>query len=322
MAFSKRMDIIQSYILTTAKYDFSVYEKRILYRIVQVIQKHLDGQKLNDSFKINVELFGTEFIMPISAFLKDEEDKNYPRIKKAFEDLQTKFIKFEDDDIWFSSGIIGGVTIRKRTEFVEFFIDKRIYKPLLDFSKGFRKLELRIAMQFDSVYAMRFYELLSNQKSPLCYSIEQLKEMFQIVDKYDRVNDFKKYVLDIAKRELDKCSPYTFSYEMNKTGRKFTSVTLYPKYQPQFRDEELEKHELQKKTSLSWDLNKTITDYLTLNFGFSKDGVRNNIDLLKNAANSLNLIEFLAKIKRKANDASSTQGYVINAIRKELKSIE
>ena len=27
-------DQIQSYIMTTAKYDFSVYEKRILYRIV------------------------------------------------------------------------------------------------------------------------------------------------------------------------------------------------------------------------------------------------------------------------------------------------
>ena len=28
-------ELIQSYILTTAKYDYSVYEKRILYRIVE-----------------------------------------------------------------------------------------------------------------------------------------------------------------------------------------------------------------------------------------------------------------------------------------------
>jgi len=65
----------------------------------------------------------------------------------------------------------------------------------------------------------------------------------KISDKYTFIKDFRLYVLDVAKRELDKCSPYTFDYEMNKTGRKFTSVTFYPKYQPQFRNDSMEKHE-------------------------------------------------------------------------------
>lgn len=319
MATANRIDIIQSYILTTAKYDFSVYEKRILYRIVQTIQKHLEGKKLNSSFKIQEELFGAEFTMPISAFLKDREDKNYPRIKKAFEDLQRKFIKYEDDEMWFSSGIVGGVTLQKRSECVEFFIDKRIYKPLLSFSKGFRKLQLETAMQCDSVYAMRFYEIMSGQKTPLCYSIDQLKEMFQISDKYDRVNDFRKYVLDIAKRELDKCSPYTFNYEMNKTGRKFTSVTFYPKFQPQFRDTDLEKHELQKQVSLSWDLPKNVVDYLKQNFDFTIDGIKNNIDLFKSAHEEIDIIGFLASLKGKIRNSNNPQGYIIGALKKQLQ---
>lgn len=321
MATADRIDIIQSYILTTAKYDFSVYEKRILYRIVQTMQKHLDGQKLNANFKIEEELFGTEFTMPISAFLKDDEDKNYPRIKKAFEELQKKFIKYEDDEVWFSAGIIGGVTLQKRTEVIEFFIDKRIYKPLLSFSKGFRKLQLETAMQFDSVYAMRFYELLSGQKTPLSFSIEQLKAMFQIQDKYERVNDFKKYVLDMAKRELDKCSPYTFDYEMNKTGRKYTSVTFYPKYQPQHRDIGLERKSLQKQVSLSWDLPKNIVDYLKHNFEFTTDGIKNNIDLFKNAHEQLDLIQFLASIKGKVRESNNPQGYVIGSLKKQLTQL-
>ena len=32
-------DVFQSYILTVAKYDFSTYEKRILYRLVEMAQK-------------------------------------------------------------------------------------------------------------------------------------------------------------------------------------------------------------------------------------------------------------------------------------------
>jgi len=322
MATTDRIDIIQSYILTTAKYDFSVYEKRILYRIVQTIQKHIDGIKLNEHFKIQEELFGAEFTMPISAFLRDKEDKNYPRIKKAFEELQRKLIKYEDDEMWFSAGIIGGVTLRKRTDLIEFFIDKRIYKPLLSFSKGFRKLQLKTAMEFDSVYAMRFYELMSGQKQPITYSIENLKEMFQIQDKYDRVNDFKKYVLDIAIRELDKCSPYTFTYKMNKTGRSFTSVTFYPKYQPQFRDSELEKRDLQKQVSPAWDLPKNTLDYLKNGFDLTPKEIKQNIDLLKQAQVEIdNFINFMSQVKPRANRAKNPKGYLINAIKKELKVI-
>jgi len=126
-------------------------------------------------------------------------------------------------------------------------------------------------MQFESVYAMRFYELMSNQKTPLTYSIEDLKGMFQISDKYRKINDFIKRVIDPAKNELDRCSPYTFDYKMNKTGRSFTSVTLYPKFQPQFRDELLETKNLQKQISLSWDLPKNVVDYLKHNFEFTTE---------------------------------------------------
>ena len=41
-------DQIQSYIMTTAKYDFSVYEKRILYRIVEMAQGELQGLHPSD----------------------------------------------------------------------------------------------------------------------------------------------------------------------------------------------------------------------------------------------------------------------------------
>ena len=46
-------EILQSYILTTAKYDFSVYEKRILYRLVELNQHLIEGQKLNDKIVLD-----------------------------------------------------------------------------------------------------------------------------------------------------------------------------------------------------------------------------------------------------------------------------
>ncbi|MFV0364863.1 MAG: replication initiation protein [Suipraeoptans sp.] len=320
MATIRNKDLLQSYVLTTAKYDFSVYEKRIIYRIIEMLQQYTEDKKLNQKYNVDIDLFGDAHVtMPISAFLKDESDKHYTEIKKALTSLENKRMDYEDDKTWQIIRLIEKPRINKYDSFVTFRLDSMIYHAFLDFSKGYRKYELKTAMGFESIYTMRFYELLSGQKTPLCYSIDQLKEMFQIHDKYERVNDFKKYVLGIAKRELDKCSPYTFNYEMNKTGRKFTSVTFYPKYQPQFRDTDLEKHELQKQVSLSWDLPKEVTDYLKHNFDFTTDGIKNNLDLFKLAHEQLDVIGFLASLKGKIRQSNNPQGYIIGALKKQLQ---
>jgi len=317
MAVIKNKDVLQSYILTTAKYDFSVYEKRILYRIVEINQKLLDGLTLNKDYSIQKTVFGnSEYALPMTLFLKDGE-KNNQRIKDAFKKLESKKIEYtEPNGDW---GYLSLVALPKFTDggtVVRFTIDKNIQEPLLNFAKGYRKYELKVAMEFESVYAMRFYELLSGQKKPLTYPIDSLKEMFGISDKYKLVGHFKVKVLDMAKKELDKCSPYTFDYKMNKTGRAFTSVTLYPKYQPQFRDTDLEKHQLQKKVSLSWDLPKNVVDYLKHNFEFTTDGVKNNLSLFKQAHEQIDLISFLAGMKGKARTSNSPQGYIIGALKK------
>jgi len=323
MAKTSNKDVIQSYILTTAKYDFSVYEKRILYRLIELNQELLAGQKLEGKCRIDSNLYGDKtYTIPVKYFLKDENDDNYKEIKKALQTLQKKIITYEDENLWASLNIIANPKIKKYSDTVTFTVDGMINNALLNFSKGYRKYELKTAMQFDSIYAMRFYEILSGQKTPICYGIDKLKEMFQIQEKYERVNDFKKKVLDIAKRELDKCSPYTFDYEMNKTGRSFTSVTLYPKYQPQFRDSELEKKDLQKQISPAWDLSKNTLDYLKNGFDFTQKEIKQNIDLLKQAqADIENFINFMSQVKPRASRAKNPKGYLINSIKKELKVI-
>lgn len=313
-------DILQSYILTTAKYDYSVYEKRILYRLVEIAQSEVEGLKFSDDCrKVEHDLFGLVSItLPISSILANENDKNYKKAKDALISLSQKYIIYEDSEVWEKINIVVLPRIEKRKSTFTFTIAPRIWDCILNFSKGYRKFELKTAMQFESVYAMRFYELVSGQDSPITYNIDSLKDIFQISDKYKKVNDFIKRVIEPAKAELDKCSPYTFDYNMNKTGRAFTSVTLFPKYQPKFRDVDLEKHNLQKQVSLSWDLPRNIVDYLKHNFDFTTDGIKNNIDLFKAAHEKIDLIDFLASIKGKARISKNPQGYVIGAIRKQI----
>lgn len=115
-------DLIQSYIMTTAKYDFNVYEKRIIYRLVEMAQGELQGIKFADNCqKIEHDLFScVNITMPIACLLNGEDDKNYARVKEALQSLQRKIFEYEDDEIWQSISIIALPYIRKRSSVLSF----------------------------------------------------------------------------------------------------------------------------------------------------------------------------------------------------------
>ena len=314
-------DVILSYIMTTAKYNFSVYEKRILYRIIEHLQPELFGVKLDKNFKINPNLWGDYNVtFSISSILANDEDHNYERVKIALRALAKKEIGIFDDGVkWRPLYILAVPEIELRSSTFTFLLQKQVHEAIFNFSKGHRKIELETAMQFESVYAMRFYELVSNQKAPIRFSIEQLKIMFDLVTKYKLTADFIRYVIDPAKEELDKCSPFTFTYERLKSGKKVTAIEITPKSQPKFRDEATETHELKKKISLSSLMPHHLRVYLKENFLFSDNELKNNLDLIKNAGECGDLLKALSDMKRKATEAKNPQGYVINAMKKMVE---
>lgn len=65
--------VFQSYIWTCAKYDFSPYEKRIIYRLIEFAQQWLEGIKIKDHMhKIEPSDCGVNITMPVASILRDE----------------------------------------------------------------------------------------------------------------------------------------------------------------------------------------------------------------------------------------------------------
>ena len=318
-------EVVQSYVLTAAKYDFSVYEKRILYRIIELMQEHTNGKTLDRQYHIQENLFGdVDIQMPTSAFLKDEKDQNYSIVKKALMDLNLKRVQFVDKKRgkWYLFNIIERPVVHMKQGLVSFRIHPIMAAAFMDFSMGHRKYELKISMQFESVYAMRFYELMSGQKNHIIFGIDKLKEMFKLENKYKQVNDFIKRVIEPAKRELDQYSPFSFEYKINKEGRKYSSITFIPKFQPQHQDEDLERKRLQQQLSSRWTLSKQEIDYLHNNFGFAEEEIRKNMDTFKDVLAVTDLLNELARIKAKINELNTKgkgianiKGYVITSLR-------
>ena len=323
---TENKELIQSYIFTAAKYDFTAYEKRIMYRLVECAQKEIEGIKIKDNMhKIKPVQLGREITLPTASILRNEKDENYTIAKKAFLSLCEKVVIYEDADYWTATQIIAKPKISKKEGTVTFLVFDEIWNCILDFTKGYRKYELAIAMKFKSVYAMRFYELMSGQKKPLFVLLEGpdgLRERFCLQGKYERVNDFKRYVIDVAKKELDEHSPYSFVAKEEKEGRKVIGWTLFPVFYENREDSALQEQARMAKVTARLQLGNNVYDYLKFSFDFKSDEINKNKKILIEGQNRIpDFVGFLGELKKAARLAENPKGYVIGAIKIKLKEI-
>jgi len=318
-------DIIQSYILTTARYEANIHEKRIMFRIVEMQQELLNGQKLKGKIVANPSLFDIsyEIEIPYSAVLTDEEDKNHAVIKEAVKKLADRYLEYEDEYEWKRIQMIERPRIRKYEETIGFRLHEGVYNALLNFTKGYRKYELETMFKFKSVYTMRFYELFSNQRSEVVWSIENLKLMFRSEKQYKQTGDFIKRVIIPAQKELDEKSPYSFKFIPLKTGKRITAIRFIPVAIARNMDEALEKKRIEKMLNLSWSLDAGARQYLKEQYMFSEVEMKNNIDVFRAASKIIpDFIMWLSEVKAKANRANNPKGYLINAMKRQVKQAE
>lgn len=228
-------EIKQSNYITTARYDYSPTEKRILYRVVEKAWEYRLANA--EYFKSHdgelVVKKHVEFTMPITAFMTEEQyqdgsGKYYQDVVGAFKSLVDKRISFIGKDEFSFGGILNFADKNKGEGTITFMVHKFVWQSALNFTRGFTKLDLEIAMQFKCAYTMRFFELIKEwqDRGTFTLSVQELREMFGCQDKYPLMNDFKRYVIDKANKELDDNSYLSFDYYSNKVGREIRSFTF------------------------------------------------------------------------------------------------
>lgn len=86
-------DIYQSFAFTVSRYKWSVYEKRIVYRLIEMAQCEIQGIRFADGLH-DIEpssLIGAkEITMPVQDILANEKDTNFEQAKRAFKSLAKK----------------------------------------------------------------------------------------------------------------------------------------------------------------------------------------------------------------------------------------
>jgi plasmid replication initiation protein len=330
--------VFQSFIMTTARYKFSVYEKRILYRLVEIAQSEIQGVKLKDNlgplYTQRTLFGGMDITLSFSSILdvvSNEENRNnhYECLKSACRALAQKIVEWEDleQGIWKCQHLIEGVEIKKRVGVVTFSVPEWFWHAILDFSKGYRKYELLTAMKLKSPYSMRFFELMSGQKRPFTLSVEEMRKMFGLEGKYERPSSIRERIIEPAKKELDASAPYSFDVKEERSGKGKTSpisaFTFIPRRHEENQDKDLLKTEmLSKLTARNVFKDKDIYEILKYTFEFDSKEINKNKQTIDRGKDIIpDFVGFLSSLSDAPGykNAIKKKGYVIQAIKNKTK---
>lgn len=311
-------DIVQSYLITTARYKFTVTEKRIMYRVIESGQDLIDGRKLRGNISVQKNLFlDREVSMSYSDVLDDTSNGRI--VRKALLDLTRKLVIWGDAKRGGAFHLIESVKWDEVRGQFSFRVPREIWEAMmLQFEKGFRKYQLATAMNFSSVYSMRLYELISGQIYPLTYKVADLKVMLGIDGKYPRLYDLKKWVLNVAQKELDETADYGFKYTIK--GTKNATIMFAP--YPISRGDHAERERLKRQLSVRRLVPKEVLDYLKM-WGFTEREIKTHAEVLREVCSKmadpmLTIAEVCAKSRAKENP----KGWVINALKGKLNDLK
>jgi len=246
---SKREVVYMGNNFIEASYKCNPVEKKILNLGILKANKKTFPAKPNPLRIYEVAIDRVD-LMDIAGL---DTDKDFRHIVKACKSLNEKIIVYVDElgkEFQTSSFITdsrlknGTLTLGFHGKVVPFFNKLK---------ERFTSYDLLQTKQFTGKYTIRFYELIKQYENigKRTISIEALRKMFQLEDKYqgkNGVTSLKKFVVDSAQKELKEKSDLYFDYKQNKTGRNITSITLTIKLNPKHID---------KKYYL-----KRVTDYL------------------------------------------------------------
>lgn len=166
--------------------------------------------------------------------IKKKDNKNIDSIKDILSMLKSTSLLFwdteEDKDVENDYNLITGRKYIPEDDMFEIEIPDVVYNHITKY-KCYAPLNLDILSQFKSFYAQRMYEILRlwsryNRVVEHKFSVEQLRFVLGVGDKYPKYTNFKQKVLLTVQNELKQKANMTIEFVEVKTGRKTTHIII------------------------------------------------------------------------------------------------
>lgn len=216
--------VIKSNKLIEARYELSLNEQKI---ILYAVSK-LDTTK--DKFNI-LELETKEFME-----LLDTSQFRYTEIRELVSNLMSKQVRIETDKRDLVANWISSIDYIKDTGLIELEFSEKLIPYLLQLKERFTRYQLNNILHLKNKHSIRIYELLKQYQKigQREFTINELKKILMLENKYKQFRDFNKSVLKLTMEEINEFTDLIIDIDYIKKGRKVESI----KYKIESKDQE------------------------------------------------------------------------------------
>lgn len=210
--------------ITSGRYDFSACQLDILFMLLSQLNE-------NDPVihKYNIRVKDIEMITGRTWNYQQLKDSNADMMSRVFEVI-TERNTLKQLVLFSSVEYVDG------TGSFDMKINDDARPYFFDLKNSFTLLELKSVLSCSSKHAKRIYSLACQWRTAggHTYSISDLKEILGLKDpkgkepeQYAEISAFQKYVLSVAKKQINEKTDIYFDYELLKIkSRSFTHIKL------------------------------------------------------------------------------------------------
>lgn len=315
----------QSYYSVILRGAFSVYEMRIMLKIVQRARLLMKRQGRYSDFlnhAYSVDGFNIVFSIPV-AELVGGHTHNYECIKAAARHMEKEWqVEYYDKQSrkWYLTSMIYNVQLDERSGVLIFSAADWLVRYICDFRNGgYREYDFETAMSMRSPYAARMYLLTCSQTSPRVFSIDSLKEIMGVKDKYPRPNDFIRRCVEPARAELEKRGANGFTYKVirqypDKQRSRPVSLQIVP-----VKREKKSANLSVQVADLKQQVSPILTQYMSSQLHFTYKEMVSNTKTLTAFCQVPMWQQLFTDIVDRARRKNKGHGYIIAAMKSTVK---
>ena len=226
--------VVKDNALINASYNLDLVEQRLILLAIVEARESGKGINANDPLTVHAESYINHFSV--------HRNTAYQALKDACKDLFARQFSYQEQRpkgvANITSRWVSQIAYVDNSATVELIFAPAIIPLVTRLEEQFTSYELKQVSGLSSAYAIRLYEVLiawrSTGKTPVIELSDFRQKLGVLETEYKRMYDFKKYVLDLAIKQINEHTDITVKVEQHKKGRSVSrfSFKFKQKQQP------------------------------------------------------------------------------------------
>ena len=159
---------------------------------------------------------------------------NYQQLRTSTEMIGSRMFEIETAETYKQLWLFSYVEYLKGMGTFKVKINEEALPFFFELKNNFTSMQLKSVLNCSSKYAKRLYALACQWRSigKKRFEISELKKILGLINKkgeeqFTEITAFKKFVLEIAKKQINENTDIQFDYELMKKGRAYHWITIH-----------------------------------------------------------------------------------------------